>query len=136
MANAGRIKHHLKHNLWREESTILFVGFQAAGTLGRRLVDGAKTVTLFGEEIAVNARVETLPGFSAHADRKGLLNWLEHVEGLNRAFIVHGEESQSLAFADLVRSSLGIHADVPNSGDTVELGPDGSVSWVSGVEAC
>ncbi len=134
MANVGRIKHHLKHNLWREESTILFVGFQAAGTLGRRLVDGAKTVTLFGEEIAVNARVETLPGFSAHADRKGLLNWLEHVEGLNRAFIVHGEESQSLAFADLVRSSLGIHADVPNSGDTVELGPDGSVSWVSGVE--
>ena len=82
----------------------------------------------------MNARVETLPGFSAHADRKGLLNWLEHVEGLNRAFIVHGEESQSLAFADLVRSSLGIHADVPNSGDTVELGPDGSVSWVSGVE--
>lgn len=134
MANAGRIKHHLKHNLWREESTALFVGFQAVGTLGRRLVDGARAVTLFGEEIAVNARVETLPGFSAHADRDGLLNWLDQVEGLNRAFIVHGEESQSLAFSDLVSSSLGLHTDVPALGDVVELGSDGSASWVSAGE--
>jgi len=134
MANAGRIKHHLKHNLWRKESTILFVGFQAAGTLGRRLVDGARTVTLFGEEIAVNARVETLSGFSAHADREGLLKWLDQVQGTGRVFVVHGEESQSLAFAGLVNSRLGIKSELPDLGDTVELEPDGSVSWITRVE--
>lgn len=119
MANAGRIKHHLKHNLWRRESTVVFVGFQAVGTLGRSLVDGAKKVTLFGEEVAVNARIETLQGFSAHADRMGLLRWLEQIEGLQTAFAVHGEESQSLALADLASDHLGVDVSVPMLGDMV-----------------
>ncbi len=130
MANAGRIKHHLKHNLWRSESTILFVGFQAAGTLGRRLVDGTRSVTLFGEEVAVNARVETLPGFSAHADRHGLIRWLGRVRDLQRAFVVHGEESQCLAFSKLIEQRLDVHADVPALLGTVQLGPDGTAEWI------
>lgn len=131
MANAGRIKHHLKHNLWRSESTVLFVGFQAVGTLGRSLVDGAKRVKLFGEEVAVNARIESLEGFSAHADRSGLLRWLEHVEGLQKVFAVHGEESQSLALADLASDHLGVDVSVPMLGDVAQLEPGGSVEWVS-----
>lgn len=76
MCDAGRIRHHLKHNLWREECTILFVGYQAMGTLGRRLIEGEKNVKLFGEPIEVKARIESLHGISGHADMNGLLKWL------------------------------------------------------------
>ena len=93
MCEAGRIKHHLKHNLWREKSTILFVGYQAEGTLGRRLLNGAKKVNIFGEEISVNARIETIDGYSGHADCLGLINWLKNFRRMPKGvFLVHGEE--------------------------------------------
>ena len=91
MCDAGRIRHHLKHNLWRPECAIVFVGYQAEGSLGRRLLDGAKTVKLFGEEIAVNAKIVNFKGLSSHADRTHLLEWAEHFQPRpKQVFVVHG----------------------------------------------
>jgi metallo-beta-lactamase family protein len=114
MCDSGRILHHLKHHLWQESSHIVILGYQAAGSIGRRIVDGAKTVRLFGEEIAVKAHIHTLGGFSAHADQKGLLEWLSHFKtsGLE-VLINHGEERVSLAFAEMIRERLHIKATVP-----------------------
>ncbi|MEG1008805.1 MAG: MBL fold metallo-hydrolase RNA specificity domain-containing protein [Clostridia bacterium] len=92
MCEVGRIKHHLKHNLYRPESTILFVGFQAEGTLGKKIMSGEKLVKIFGEEIAVNAEVRYLDAFSGHADRDGLLNWVNVMKNKPKnIFLVHGE---------------------------------------------
>ena len=103
MCDSGRIKHHLKHHLWREESHIVFIGYQAEGSVGRRIIDGAKTVKLFGEEIAVKAHIHTLGGFSAHADQKGLLDWVSHIRNPDlQVFVNHGEEKVSLEFSQLV----------------------------------
>jgi len=114
MADAGRIKHHLKHHLWRETSHIVIIGYQAEGTVGRRIVDGAKTVRLFGEEIAVKAHIHTLGGFSAHADQKGLLDWLSHFGNPNlEVFVVHGEEKVSLELSQLVKDRFHLNAIVP-----------------------
>ncbi|MGZ5123248.1 MAG: MBL fold metallo-hydrolase RNA specificity domain-containing protein [Burkholderiales bacterium] len=122
MCDAGRIKHHLKHNLPRPECTIVFTGFQAQGTLGRRLVDGARSVRLFGEEVPVRARICTVGGLSAHADRDGLLDWLQGFrQPPARAFVVHGEAATALGFADLVRERLGWRVDVPSPGQTYSL---------------
>ncbi|WP_258360605.1 MBL fold metallo-hydrolase RNA specificity domain-containing protein [Moorella sulfitireducens] len=114
MCDAGRIKHHLKHNLWRHESTVLLVGYQAAGTLGRRLLEGEKKVRIHGEEIAVRADIVSLDGFSAHADRDGLLKWLKAFERPPRkVFITHGEEEAARDFATKVTSELGLATEVP-----------------------
>jgi metallo-beta-lactamase family protein len=114
MCNSGRIQHHLKHHLWREESHIVIIGYQAEGTLGRRIVDGAKTVRLFGEEIAVKAHIHTLGGFSAHADQKGLLDWLSHVKNPRlEVFVNHGEEKTSLGLSQLVNTRFHFKASVP-----------------------
>lgn len=108
MCDAGRIRHHLKHNLWNEKSTIVFVGYQAEGSLGRMLLDGAKRVTLFGEKIAVKAEVVRLEGFSGHADQRSLLKW---VKGLQQAprqiFLVHGEDEAKAALHDLIEQETG-----------------------------
>lgn len=118
MCEAGRIKHHLKHNLWRKESTILFVGYQAIGTLGRKLVDGAKKVKLLGEEINVNARIEMIDGFSGHADKDGLLGWISKFNKKpKKIFIVHGEEEGMLEFADTIKESFGIDTIIPTKGE-------------------
>jgi metallo-beta-lactamase family protein len=107
MCDAGRIKHHLRHNLGRSESTVLITGFQARGTLGRRLVDGAKSVRIFNEEIPVRAQIYTIGGLSAHADQGALLDWLEGFKAPPRhTFIVHGEAEIASAFADKVRTQL------------------------------
>lgn len=119
MCDAGRVKHHLKHNLWREESTILFVGYQAEGTLGRKILDGAKKVKLFGEEISVNARIESIDGFSGHADKAGLLTWIRSIgRKPKKIFVVHGEEGVAASFAQTVTDELGIQCIVPSRGES------------------
>ena len=122
MADAGRIKHHLKHNLWRPESTILLVGYQAEGTLGRRLVNGEKKVRIFGEEISVQARVEDLHGFSAHADQRELLRWLRKFKKYPRqVFLVHGEEESMETLAALIEDNFGLPTYIPDYREDLEL---------------
>lgn len=119
MCDAGRIKHHLKHNLWRKESSVIFVGYQAEGTLGRRLVDGSKRVKIFGEEITVNARIESIEGFSGHADKNGLLGWMSSFDKKpGKIFIVHGEESVMNEFSAAISETLKIDSIIPDRGDT------------------
>ncbi len=122
MCEAGRIKHHLKHNLWRPESTILFVGYQAEGTLGRKLLEGAKHVTLFGEEISVKAKILNLPGISGHADREGLLDWASGFDPKPRqVFVVHGDDQVVGPFATLLFEKLHLKAYAPFSGTVWDL---------------
>lgn len=123
MCNAGRIKHHLRHNLGRRESTILIVGFQAAGTLGRRIVDGAKTVRIFGIPVPMRADVYTIGGLSAHADQAALLAWLGHFKNPpQRTFVVHGEQSTAEMFAAAIHDQLGwTGIDVPTRHSAVIL---------------
>jgi len=122
MCEAGRIRHHLKHRLWEENSTILFVGHQAQGTLGRRLVDGEKQVRIFGEDITVKARIEYIEGFSGHADQKTLINWLGNFEKKPQTvFVVHGDPDAQDVFAQLVNDTYGIRTIVPNRGDVFEI---------------
>ena len=121
MCEGGRIAHHLKHNLWRPECTILFTGFQAQGTLGRRIVDRAKKVHVLGEEIAVRAEVCTIGGFSAHADQKELLEWLGSFTSKPEVFIIHGEEKTALEFEGIVKSKFGLVTHVPRKGEEFEI---------------
>ena len=103
MCDAGRIKHHLKHNLWRKESSVVFVGYQAEGTLGREILDGNKMVRIFGEEIAVSASIYNLQGLSGHADRNGLIKWIENIRIKPRQiFLVHGDKKTQKSFKDLL----------------------------------
>ena len=112
MCDAGRIRHHLKHNLWRPECAVVFVGYQAEGSLGRRLLEGAKSVKLFGEEIAVNARIVNFKGLSSHADRDHLLAWIEHFAPTpQQVFVVHGDSEVTDLFAkDLNARNIPAHA--------------------------
>ncbi len=112
MCDAGRIRHHLKHNLWRYNSTIVFVGYQVPGTLGRKIVDGAESVRLFGEEIAVRAKIVNFKGLSAHADHDHLVQWVQSFEPRPRVFVVHGDEDIAPAFAEELKS-LGFIAEAP-----------------------
>ena len=122
MGHAGRIKHHLRHNLWRPEAHIVFVGYQAQGTTGRLIVDGAKRVKIFGEEVTVKANIHTIGGFSAHADKDGLLKWLRYFNPTPSAtVIIHGEPSSSLAFSNYVSEELNISPIVPQLGEIIDL---------------
>ena len=122
MCDAGRIRHHLKHNLWRKESTVLFVGYQAEGTLGRRLYDGEKHVKLFGEDIEVNCEIGFLPGKSGHADRDGLTAWLAGFEKKPKlVFVNHGEDAVTDAFAGYLETEHGYKAFAPYSGTVFDL---------------
>lgn len=136
MCDAGRIRHHLKHNLWRKESTILFVGYQSAGTLGRALYEGARTVKLFGEEISVNASIEILTGMSGHADQKGLLNWVEKSfdpEKTQKIFVVHGEDTVTDKFAALLTEKFGFKTYAPYSGTKYDLLKDEVIEETKGI---
>jgi len=122
MCEVGRIKHHLKHNLWKPNSTILFVGYQAPGTLGRKIVDGAKKVTIFGEEIAVNARVEYLDGYSGHADQDGLMRFVKSfVNKPKQIFLVHGEEEAQDVLKARIETEANLPVIVAEFGETYRL---------------
>ncbi len=122
MCEAGRIRHHLKHNLWRPESTILFVGYQAIGTLGRALVDGAEEVKLFGEPIEVRADICQMTGLSGHADKDGLMKWAAAFTNVpEKYFIVHGDDDSVKALCESIRTDLNAAADAPYSGTRFDL---------------
>jgi metallo-beta-lactamase family protein len=125
MCEGGRIRHHLRHNLPREECAVVFTGFQAAGTLGRQVVDGASHVRLFREDVPVRASVHTIGGLSAHADQDALLGWARGFRvPPQRAFVVHGERETATGFAALVRDELQWSSvEVPQRGDRVTLSP-------------
>ena len=125
MATAGRIRHHLKHNLWNPLNSLVFVGYQAEGTLGRILLDGAKKVKLLGEEINVALEIYDLEGFSAHADQRMLLKWLRNFKKKpKKVFLVHGEEEASKALSDIIEKELRIETIVPNMGDNISIEKD------------
>lgn len=122
MCEAGRIRHHLKHNLWRPECTVLFVGYQAVGTLGRSIADGAQEVKLFGETIEIRARVLRLKGISGHADKAGLTNWLLGFENTpERVFVVHGDDTVCDDFASYLKEEYDFDAYAPHSGTRFDL---------------
>lgn len=122
MCDAGRIRHHLKHNLWRPECTILFAGYQAEGSLGCVLLGGAKNIRLFGEEICVKARIARMTGISGHADREGLVRWVSHIAPKpTHVFVVHGEDTVTDSFASLLTTTYGINATAPYTGESWDL---------------
>lgn len=121
MCEGGRIRHHLKHHLWRSECSVVFVGFQAKGTLGRKIVDGASTVNILGEEIAVKASIYTINGFSAHADRDGLLEWLSSFTDSPQIFLVHGEEEVLYSLRDSIVEKYNLKVTIPEKGQVFEL---------------
>ncbi|WP_024865046.1 MBL fold metallo-hydrolase RNA specificity domain-containing protein [Butyrivibrio sp. FCS014] len=122
MCEAGRIRHHLKHNLWRPESTILFVGYQSVGTTGRAIIDGAEQIKLFGETIDVKAEISKLEGLSGHADKNGLIEWIEGFkEKPKRVFIVHGEDSVCTSFARCLSEEHGFTTYAPYSGTEFDI---------------
>ncbi len=122
MCNAGRILHHLRHNLWKPETSVIIVGYQAEGTLGRRLVDGVKWVNIFGERIAVKAQIHMLGGFSAHAGQSELLKWFNSLAPWRpKVVLTHGEEKARLPLAKIIRERYGLNPVLPGYGDSVEL---------------
>ncbi len=130
MCEVGRIKHHLKHHLWDPKSTILFVGYQAPGTLGYSIVNGAKTVKIFGEEISVNARIEYIEGYSGHADQEWLMNFIySFIEKPKHIFLVHGEEEAQEVLKEKIVEETGIAVTIPDWGETYDL--DGETELVN-----
>ena len=134
MCEVGRIKHHLKHNLWNPNNTILFVGYQAPGTLGRKIVEGAKEVTIFGEEIAVNARVEYIEGYSGHADQEWLLNFIySFITKPKHIFLVHGEPEGQEVLRDKILETTNIPVTIPEFGEVYELN-DEQIKYINKVD--
>jgi metallo-beta-lactamase family protein len=122
MCTGGRIKHHLVNNISRPESTILFVGYQAVGTLGRHIVDGAKSVRIFGQQRAIRARIEQINGFSAHADKNELLRWLSRLEvNPRQIFLTHGEIKAAERFREFLTEKTGFQASVPTYNNRIAL---------------
>ncbi len=122
MCNAGRIKHHLRHNLWKPETSVLIVGYQAEGTLGRKLVEGNKSVNIFGERISVRAQIHKLGGFSAHAGQTDLLNWFNALApDRPRVVLTHGEEKARIPLAEIIRHRYGLQPYLPQYGNSIEI---------------
>ena len=121
MCTGGRIKHHLKHNIWRKECSVIFVGFAAEGTLARKIIDGAKEIRLYGETVQVNAQIYTINGFSAHADRQELLDWLEHAGTPRQVFLVHGDYEKSMSVMEKDLKKRGVSVVCPDLHSEVTL---------------
>lgn len=122
MCTAGRIRHHLKHNIWDKNNSVVFVGYQAQGTLGRIILDGVEWVKILGEKIKINAEIYDLEGFSGHADQKVLLNWVANFKKKpKKVFIVHGEEESSGELAKLIEKKFKLETIIPNYGDSFEI---------------
>ncbi len=125
MCDVGRIKHHLKHNLWNSNNTILFVGYQAGGTLGRRIVEGAKKVKIFGEEIAVNAEIEYIEGYSGHADQEWLMNFIySFIQKPKQIILVHGEKDAQLELKNKILEETHIPVTIPKYGEIYNVQND------------
>ncbi|WP_457750062.1 MBL fold metallo-hydrolase RNA specificity domain-containing protein [Sulfurimonas sp.] len=112
MCNGGRITHHFKHRIWDKRNAVVFVGFQAAGTLGREIVEGAKWINIFGEDIIVKASIHTINGLSAHADQDGILAWIRKIKDLKKVFLVHGEEESQKVFKNVLKEKLNLDAHI------------------------
>jgi metallo-beta-lactamase family protein len=136
MANAGRIKHHLRHNLWREGASVVFVGFQAEGTTGRKIVDGAKKIRILGEDIAIKAKIFTINGFSAHAGQDQLLDWLGHFRNKKmQIFLVHGEFPAQEKLAALIKEKYGFAVDIPEYLEEIQLQPNARFTAIKQTES-
>lgn len=121
MCTGGRIRHHFKHRIWDERNTIIFIGFQAQGTLGRLLVDGKKNVRMFGDEFAVNAEIATLGGFSAHAGQEGLIAWARNFKPAPRLILIHGESGALQTLSKRLGTEFGVESEIPSRGDCIEF---------------
>ncbi len=136
MANAGRVKHHLRHNIWKKGASIVFVGFQAKGTPGRKIVDGADTIKILGEELAVNARVFTINGFSAHAGQSHILEWLSNFQNHGmKVFLTHGEYGTQKILAELIKERFGHEVHIPDYLEECELKADRIYETISKVQS-
>ncbi|MEG1764247.1 MAG: MBL fold metallo-hydrolase [Oscillospiraceae bacterium] len=134
MCEAGRIRHHLKHNLWRSECLVLFVGYQTGGTLGRILLDGAETVKLFGEPVAVAAEITKVPGMSGHADKNGLLDWISGFDPKpTKIFVNHGEDEVCESFVKCLNDEHGYNAAAPYSGSCYDLLTGETINEAQGI---
>ena len=134
MCDAGRIRHHLKHNLWRPECSVVFAGYQAVGTLGRSLIDGAPSVKIFGETIDVRAHIEQMEGISGHADEGGLIEWVSAFKKKpEKVFLVHGDDKVCDSFAELLQDSYGFDTAAPFSGSSFDLAAGEWITVTEGV---
>ncbi len=121
MCTGGRIRHHLKHNVWRDDCHIIIVGYQERGTLGRALVDGAREISLWGEKIRVAATVHTISGLSAHADQGELVDWYNQFQGQPALYLVHGEADAQAALSQKIREQTGVQANILRRADPIDL---------------
>ena len=121
MCTGGRILHHFKHRLWNQKNSVIFVGYQAVGTLGRSIVDGAKKVNIYGEEILIKASIHTINGFSAHADQKGMLSWVSKIAGLKQTYLIHGEEDKQKIFKIALEEKLNKKVHIVKPKETIYL---------------
>lgn len=121
MCNGGRIKHHLKHNLWDHKNSVIFVGYQTKGTLGRSIIEGAKRVKIYGEKISVKAKIYTIGGFSAHADRPTLVEYAKNVKNLKKIFLIHGEPAKMETFKNQLNDIYNIQTQIVDERESVYL---------------
>lgn len=121
MCNGGRIMHHLKHRIWNKKNAVIFVGYQVKGTLGRSIVDGNNMIKIYGEDIAVKAKIYTINGFSAHADQSELISWIRPIEGIKKVYLIHGEVDKMEIFADAIQKELGYESSIMIHGAVTEI---------------